>query len=84
MNMLQIHLNEWLGGGVDPNEFTLPQLLLRALIVFATMYLMVRNAGRRFMAQKNACDAVLASSPACLPGPSEVRLPFGRTLLSIS
>lgn len=60
MNMLQFQLNDWLGAGADPKEFTLPQLLLRALIVFVTMYLMVRIAGRRFMAQKNACDIVLA------------------------
>jgi uncharacterized membrane protein YcaP (DUF421 family) len=60
MNAFQFHLQSWLGTGVDPKEFTLPQLLLRALIVFTTMYLMIRIAGRRFMAQKNTCDVVLA------------------------
>lgn len=58
MNALLIQ--NLLGIGVDPKEFTLEQLLLRALIVFVTMYLMVRIAGRRFMAQKNTCDVVLA------------------------
>ena len=58
MNMSQ--LQNWLGMGVDPKDFTLMQLLARAVIVFITMYLMVRIAGRRFMAQKNTCDVVLA------------------------
>lgn len=60
MNAVQLHLNNWLGAGVDPKDFTLSQLLLRALIVFTTMYLMIRIAGRRFMAQKNASDVVFA------------------------
>jgi uncharacterized membrane protein YcaP (DUF421 family) len=59
-SLIQLHLQNCLGIGVDPKEFTLPQLLLRSLIVFTTMYLMIRIAGRRFMAQKNACDVVLA------------------------
>jgi uncharacterized membrane protein YcaP (DUF421 family) len=58
--MNSFSLQNWLGIGVDPKEFTLLQLLLRALIVFITMYLMIRIAGRRFMAQKNTCDVVLA------------------------
>lgn len=60
MNAFQFHIQNWLGVGIDPKEFTLPQLLLRALIVFTTMYVMIRIAGRRFMAQKNALDVVLA------------------------
>jgi uncharacterized membrane protein YcaP (DUF421 family) len=60
MNALQLHFQNWLGAGVDPKELTLPQLVLRALIVFATLHLMIRIAGRRFMAQKNAYDVVLA------------------------
>lgn len=60
MNALQLQFQNWLGAGVDPKELTLPQLLLRALIVFATLHLMIRIAGRRFMAQKNASDVVLA------------------------
>jgi len=60
MSTLLVHLNGWLGTGVDPKEFTLDQLSLRAVFVFITMYLMIRIAGRRFMAQKNTWDVVLA------------------------
>jgi uncharacterized membrane protein YcaP (DUF421 family) len=60
MKDLQLNLHEWMGLGIDPKELTLLQLVLRAAIVFATMYFMVRIAGRRFVAQKNVFDVVLA------------------------
>jgi uncharacterized membrane protein YcaP (DUF421 family) len=60
MNAFYFHLQHWLGDGVDPKDLTLPQLLLRAVIAFATMYVMIRIAGRRFIAQKNTSDVVLA------------------------
>jgi uncharacterized membrane protein YcaP (DUF421 family) len=60
METLQLDLHDWMGLGVDPKELTLLQLVLRAIVVFATMYFMIRTAGRRFMAQKNIFDVVLA------------------------
>jgi len=53
-------LQRWMGLGGDPQELTLLQLVLRAIIVFLTMYFMIRIAGRRFMEQKNVFDVVLA------------------------
>lgn len=60
MKTLIINLHDWMGLGVDPQELTLLQLVLRAVVVFVTMYFMIRVAGRRFMAQKNVFDVVLA------------------------
>ena len=60
MTGLQLNLQDWMGLGVDPKELTLLQLVLRAIVVFMTLYFMVRIAGRRFMAQKNVFDVVLA------------------------
>jgi uncharacterized membrane protein YcaP (DUF421 family) len=60
MNASCFHIQDWLGLGVDPKELTLLQLILRSVIVFSTMYLLIRIAGRRFMAQKNAFDVMLA------------------------
>jgi uncharacterized membrane protein YcaP (DUF421 family) len=60
MTALQNDLHDWLGLGVDPQELTLLQLVLRAVVVFTTMYFMIRIAGRRFMAQRNVFDVVLA------------------------
>jgi uncharacterized membrane protein YcaP (DUF421 family) len=60
MRTLEYDMQNWLGLDVDPKELTLLQLCLRAVLVFSTMYFMIRIAGRRFMAQKNACDVVLA------------------------
>jgi uncharacterized membrane protein YcaP (DUF421 family) len=60
MNMLEQHLHDWMGLGVEAKDLTLLQLVLRAVVVFVTMYFMIRIAGRRFMAQKNVFDVVLA------------------------
>src|ERR1700761_1596903 len=60
MKTILLTLHDWMGLGVDPQELTLLQLVLRAVVVFATMYFMIRIAGRRFMAQKNVFDVVLA------------------------
>jgi uncharacterized membrane protein YcaP (DUF421 family) len=60
MKTLQLNLHNWMGLGVDPKELTILQLVLWAVVVFATMYFMIRIAGRRFMAQKNVFDVVLA------------------------
>lgn len=53
-------MQRWLGLGAEAKDLTLIQLSLRAIIVFATMYALIRIAGRRFMAQRNAWDVVLA------------------------
>ena len=66
MKALQLNLNEWMGLGLDPKDLTLSQLVLRAIVVFGTMYFMVRIAGRRFVAQKNVFDVVLAFLVASL------------------
>ena len=60
MPSVLLQMNDCLGAGLDPKDFTLSQLCLRAFVVFATMHMMIRIAGRRFMAQKNSRDVVLA------------------------
>lgn len=60
MKVLQLNLHDWMGLSVDPKDLTLLQLVLRAMVVFTTMYFMIRIAGRRFLAQKNIFDVVLA------------------------
>jgi uncharacterized membrane protein YcaP (DUF421 family) len=60
------NLNELLGLGLNPPELSLGQLLLRALMVCFVMYVMIRLAGRRFLAQKNPFDVLLAFLMASL------------------
>ena len=48
MEQLAENLNRILGLGFSPQDLTLGQLLLRALIVCFVMYVMIRLAGRRF------------------------------------
>ena len=61
-----MNLHNWMGLGADAKDLTLLQLVLRAIVVFITMYFMIRIAGRRFMAQKNVFDVVLAFLVASL------------------
>ena len=55
-----------LGLGLNPQDLSLGQLLLRAVIVCFVMYVMIRLAGRRFLAQKNPFDILLAFLMASL------------------
>jgi uncharacterized membrane protein YcaP (DUF421 family) len=59
-------LDEVLGLGLNPQNLSLGQLLWRALIICFVMYVMIRLAGRRFMAQKNSFDVLLAFLMASL------------------
>lgn len=49
-----------LGVGVEPRNYTVLQVCLRALIIFFAAVVMVRIADRRFLAQKTGFDAVVA------------------------
>ena len=60
------NLNEVLGLGLNPQDLSFGQLLLRALIICFVMYVMIRLAGRRFFAQKNSFDVLLAFLMASL------------------
>src|ERR1700712_1785064 len=66
MVTLTNNLDSVLGLGLNPQDLTLGELLLRALIVCVVMYGMIRVAGRRFMAQKNPFDVLLAFLMASL------------------
>jgi uncharacterized membrane protein YcaP (DUF421 family) len=66
MEILKHQLSPALGIGTAPQDFTVAQLCFRALIVCGVMYAMIRIAGRRFMAQKNAWDVLLAFVMASL------------------
>ncbi len=54
------HIEKILGLGLPSTELTFGQMLLRALVVFFTMLAMMRLAGRRFLAQRNPFDTLLA------------------------
>lgn len=56
--MLQ-HINDLLGLGVTATQLTFTQMFLRTVIIFASMLLMMRLAGRRFIAQRNPLDVLL-------------------------
>jgi uncharacterized membrane protein YcaP (DUF421 family) len=49
-----------LGLNLNPNELTVLQLCLRAALILAAALLMMRLAGRRFLARRNAFDVLLA------------------------
>ena len=49
-----------LGLDVAPRNLTMAQMLLRAFVVFATALLMLRLAHKRFFAQRNPLDMLLA------------------------
>jgi len=59
-NQLKKILDGALGMDGNPQELILGQLILRALVVCFVMFLMMRLAGRRFLAQKNPFDVLLA------------------------
>lgn len=54
------HIDKILGLGLASTELTFGQMLLRALVVFFAMLAMMRIAGRRFLAQRNPFDTLLA------------------------
>jgi uncharacterized membrane protein YcaP (DUF421 family) len=60
MEQLAENLDGALGLGLNPQDLTFGQLLLRAAIVCFVMYVMIRLAGRRFFAKKNSFDVLLA------------------------
>jgi len=49
-----------LGLGAEPKELEFGQMILRALIIFFAALLMMKLAGRRFLAQRNPFDTLLA------------------------
>jgi len=60
MEWIQSQLDHALGLSVEPRDYTLLHLGLRALIVFAASLLMLRLAHKRFFAGKNAIDVLLS------------------------
>lgn len=57
--MLQRIGDSLLGLNTDAKDFNFHQLLLRGLIVFVSLWLMIRLAGRRFLVNRNALDVLL-------------------------
>jgi uncharacterized membrane protein YcaP (DUF421 family) len=49
----------WLGLNLDAKDFNFHQLLLRGLIIFFSLLLMIRLAGRRFLTNRNPLDVLL-------------------------
>jgi uncharacterized membrane protein YcaP (DUF421 family) len=49
-----------LGIGVEPKNYTVLQVCMRALIIFFVALVLIRVADRRFLAQKTGFDAVVA------------------------
>jgi uncharacterized membrane protein YcaP (DUF421 family) len=49
-----------LGLDVDPKDLTIVQMSLRSLVIFVTALLMLRLAHKRFFAQRNPLDMLLA------------------------
>ena len=66
MEQIKKNVDTALGLGLNPQDLSLGQLLLRALIICFVMYVMIRLAGRRFFAQKNSFDVLLAFLMASL------------------
>lgn len=48
-----------LGLELNPPDLSFPQLLMRAAVVFLATLLMIRMAGRRFLAKRNSFDVLL-------------------------
>lgn len=59
MEWIQSQLDHALGLSVEPRDYTLLHLSLRAVVVFAASLLMLRLAHKRFFAGKNAIDVLL-------------------------
>src|ERR1700712_5387992 len=66
MDKAILNLDAILGLKLNPQDLGLDQILLRAFIVCIVMYGMIRLAGRRFLAQKNSFDVMLAFLMASL------------------
>lgn len=49
-----------LGVGLPPSELGVPQIVLRTLVVFVVAVLLLRIADKRFLAHRNAFDALLS------------------------
>jgi len=60
MEQIQNSLQNILGLHLPPTELNFEQMLLRALLVFFALLVMMRIAGRRFLAQRNPFDTLLA------------------------
>lgn len=56
---MQDWMHSALGRGVEPNEMTLLQLSLRAIIIFFASLILIRIADKRFMANKTGFDLLL-------------------------
>ena len=52
-------LDKVLGLGLDPHDLRFEHLVVRAMVVFLATLLMIRMAGRRFLARRNSFDVLL-------------------------
>ena len=68
MDSLLSELERWLGIGVSPEDFTVWQVMARAVVIFVASLVMLRVGHKRFFARRNAIDVlimlVLASTMA--------------------
>jgi uncharacterized membrane protein YcaP (DUF421 family) len=53
-------LSHVLGLDLNPNELSIAQILLRSALVLIVALMMIKLAGRRFLARRNAFDVLLA------------------------
>lgn len=60
------NISHILGPDHTPFDLAFNQLLVRAFLVYLVMFAMMRVAGRRFLAKKNAFDILLAFLMASL------------------
>jgi uncharacterized membrane protein YcaP (DUF421 family) len=60
MQHLWLGSKSMLGLDLEPKDLTMVQMSLRALVIFVTALLMLRLAHKRFFAQRNPLDMLLA------------------------
>lgn len=59
MQTLKTFVDTWLGLQVEPHNLLLPQMALRAIVVFVAALVMLRLAHKRFFARRNTIDVLL-------------------------
>ena len=60
MQTFQTNVNHFLGVGTTAPDLSIGQTLCRGAVISLTMYIMMRIAGRRFIANRNSFDTLLA------------------------